>query len=106
MRFLKTAETCGVAPAPIIVCGDSVGGTDTASVCQELGHRTGIPKICAQVLIYPFLQALNFNLPSYQKNAAVAFLSQERTVHFILKYLDEDCSLKEPILAGSHVLRV
>ncbi|XP_068891091.1 arylacetamide deacetylase-like 3 isoform X4 [Aphelocoma coerulescens] len=103
VHFLKTAETYGVDPARIIVCGDSVGGTYTASVCQELGHRTDITKICAQVLIYPFLQALNFNLPSYQKNAAVAFLSQERTVHFILKYLDKDCSLKEPILAGSHV---
>ncbi|XP_048182177.1 arylacetamide deacetylase-like 4 [Corvus hawaiiensis] len=103
VHFLKTAETYGVDPAWIIVCGDSVGGTYTASVCQELGHRTDITKICAQVLIYPFLQALNFNLPSYQKNAAVAFLSRERTVHFILKYLNKDCSLKEPILAGSHV---
>lgn len=90
-------------PTRIIVCGDSVGGTFTASVCQELGQRTDIPKIRAQVLIYPFLQALNFNLPSHQRNAAVAFLSLDRTVRFILKYLNKDCSLKEPILAGSHV---
>ncbi|XP_038015694.1 arylacetamide deacetylase-like 4 [Motacilla alba alba] len=103
VHFLKTADTYGVDPARIIVCGDSAGGTFTASVCQELGHRTDIPKIRAQLLIYPFLQALNFNLPSHQKNAAVAFLSRERTVHFLLKYLNKDCSLKEPILAGSHV---
>uniref|UniRef100_A0A8C0U9H0 Arylacetamide deacetylase-like 4 n=1 Tax=Cyanistes caeruleus TaxID=156563 RepID=A0A8C0U9H0_CYACU len=103
VHFLKTAESFGVDPARIIVCGDSIGGTFTASVCQELGQRTDIPKICAQVLVYPFLQALNFNLPSHQKNAAVAFLSRERTVHFVLKYLNKDCSLKEPILAGSHV---
>lgn len=90
-------------PARVIVCGDSVGGTFTVNVCQELEHRTDIPKIRAQVLIYPFLQALNFNLPSHQKNAAIAFLSRERTVHFILKYLNKDCSLKEPILAGAHV---
>ncbi|XP_039940801.1 arylacetamide deacetylase-like 4 [Hirundo rustica] len=102
-HFLKTAETYGVDPARIIVCGDSVGGTFTASVCQVLGQRTDIPKLRAQVLIYPFLQALNFNLPSHQKNAAVGFLTRERTVHFILKYLNKDCSLKEPILAGSHV---
>ncbi|XP_005528455.1 PREDICTED: arylacetamide deacetylase-like 4 [Pseudopodoces humilis] len=103
VHFLKTAESFGVDPARVVVCGDSIGGTFTASICQELGQRTDIPKICAQVLIYPFLQALNFNLPSHQKNAAVAFLSQERTVHFVLKYLNKDCSLKEPILAGSHV---
>uniref|UniRef100_A0A674G952 Alpha/beta hydrolase fold-3 domain-containing protein n=1 Tax=Taeniopygia guttata TaxID=59729 RepID=A0A674G952_TAEGU len=102
-HFLKTAETYGVDPARIIVCGDSVGGTFTATVCQELGHRTDIPKIRAQVLIYPYLQALNFNLPSHQKNAAVAFLTRERAVRYILKYLNKDCSLKEPILAGSHV---
>ncbi|NXF77505.1 ADCL4 protein, partial [Sclerurus mexicanus] len=103
VHFLETADTYGVDPARIIVCGDSAGGTYTASVCQELGHRTDIPKVRAQVLIYPFLQALNFHLPSHQKNASTAFLSCDRAVHIILKYLNKDCSLKEPILAGSHV---
>ncbi|KFQ72497.1 Arylacetamide deacetylase-like 4, partial [Phaethon lepturus] len=103
VHFMKTAENYGVDPGRIIVCGDSAGGTFTASVCQELVNRRDIPKICAQVLIYPLLQALNFNLPSHQKNAFVAFLSRERTVRFILKYLKKDCSMKEAILAGSHV---
>ncbi|KFP70726.1 Arylacetamide deacetylase-like 4, partial [Acanthisitta chloris] len=103
MHFLKTAEAYGVDPARVIVCGDSAGGTYATRVCQELVNRTDLPKIRAQVLIYPFLQALNFNLPSYQKNAAMAFLSRERTVHFILKYLNKDCAMKEAILAGSHV---
>ncbi|KFM01922.1 Arylacetamide deacetylase-like 4, partial [Aptenodytes forsteri] len=103
VHFLKTAENYGVDPDRIIVCGDSAGGTFTASVCQELVNRKDIPKIRAQVLIYPFLQALNFNLPSHQKNAFIAFLSRERTVHFILRYLKKDCSMKEAILAGSHV---
>ncbi|XP_075028754.1 arylacetamide deacetylase-like 4 isoform X2 [Calonectris borealis] len=103
VHFLKTAENYGVDSDRIILCGDSVGGTFTASVCQELVNRRDIPKIRAQVLIYPFLQALNFNLPSHQKNAFVGFLSRERTVRFILKYLKKDCSMKEAILAGSHV---
>ena len=90
-------------PDRIIACGDSAGGTYTTSVCQELVNRKDIPKIRAQVLIYPFLQALNFNLPSHQKNAFTAFLSRESAVHFILKYLNKDCSMKEAILAGSHV---
>uniref|UniRef100_A0A663LL49 Alpha/beta hydrolase fold-3 domain-containing protein n=1 Tax=Athene cunicularia TaxID=194338 RepID=A0A663LL49_ATHCN len=103
VHFLKTAENYGVDPDRIIACGDSVGGTYTASVCQELVNRGDLPKIRAQVLIYPFLQSLNFNLPSHQKNAFTAFLSQERTVRFILKYLNRDCSMKGAILAGSHV---
>ncbi|KFV42975.1 Arylacetamide deacetylase-like 4, partial [Gavia stellata] len=103
VHFLKTAENYGVDPDRIILCGDSVGGTFTARVCQELVNRTDIPRIRAQVLIYPFLQALNFNLPSHQKNAFTAFLSRERAVHFMLKYLKKDCSMKEAILAGSHV---
>ncbi|KFQ24672.1 Arylacetamide deacetylase-like 4, partial [Merops nubicus] len=103
VHFLKTAESYGVDPDRIIVCGDSVGGTFTTTVCQELVNRRDIPKIRAQVLIYPFLQALNFNLPSHQKNAFTAFLSREREVYFILKYLNKDCSMKEAVLAGSHV---
>ncbi|NXL84354.1 ADCL3 protein, partial [Alectura lathami] len=103
VHFLKTAETYGVDPNRIIVCGDSAGGTFAASTCQELVNRTDIPKIRAQVLIYPFLQAVNFNLPSYQQNAFTGFLSQERTIRYILKYLRKDCSLKEALLAGSHV---
>ncbi|NXO05391.1 ADCL4 protein, partial [Rhinopomastus cyanomelas] len=103
VHFLKTAENYGVDPHRIIICGDSVGGTFTASVCQELVKRRDLPRIRAQVLIYPFLQALNFNLPSYQKNAFTVFLSRERTVHFMLKYLNKDCATKDAILAGSHV---
>ncbi|NXG79666.1 ADCL4 protein, partial [Baryphthengus martii] len=103
VHFLKTAENYGVDPDRVIVCGDSAGGAFTASVCQELVNRRDIPKIRAQVLIYPFLQALNFNLPSYQKNAFTVFLSRERTVRFILKYLNKDCSMTEAILAGSHI---
>ncbi|NWW88276.1 ADCL4 protein, partial [Rhynochetos jubatus] len=103
VHFLKTAEKYGVNPDRIIVCGDSAGGTFTASVCQELVNRRDIPKIRAQVLIYPLLQVLNFNLPSYQKNAFIPFLSRDHTVRFVLKYLRKDCAMKEAILAGSHV---
>ncbi|XP_030319302.1 arylacetamide deacetylase-like 4 isoform X2 [Calypte anna] len=103
VHFLKTAENYGVDPERIIIYGDSAGGTFATSVCQELVNRRDIPKICAQVLIYPFLQSLNFNLPSHQKNASFALFSRERAVHFILKYLQKDCSMKEAVLAGSHV---
>lgn len=100
---MRTAENYGVDPHRIIVCGDSVGGTFAATLCQEVVDRRDGTKIRAQVLIYPFLQALSFNLPSHQKNAFTAFLSREHTVQFILKYLNRDNALKDAILAGSHV---
>ncbi|KFO77288.1 Arylacetamide deacetylase-like 4, partial [Cuculus canorus] len=103
VHFMKTAETYGVDPDRILVCGDSAGGNFAARVCQELVDRRDIPKISAQVLIYPFLQALNFNLPSHQKNAFTAFLTQECLVRFVLKYLRKDCSLLPATVAGSHV---
>ncbi|XP_025951283.1 arylacetamide deacetylase-like 4 isoform X2 [Dromaius novaehollandiae] len=103
VRFLQTAADYGVDSDRIILCGDSAGGTYTARVCQELANRTDFPNVCAQVMIYPFLQALNFNLTSHQKNAFIPILSWKHTVHFILKYLNKDPSMKEAILAGSHV---
>ncbi|NXU50018.1 ADCL4 protein, partial [Turnix velox] len=103
VHFLKAAENYGVDPTRIIACGDSAGGTFAASVCQELVNRSDLPKIRAQILIYPFLQALNFQLPSHQLNAAIAFLPRDRTVHFILKYLNKDCSMRDAVIAGSHV---
>ncbi|XP_042687231.1 arylacetamide deacetylase-like 3 isoform X7 [Centrocercus urophasianus] len=103
IHFLKTAKNYGVDPHQIIVCGDSAGGTFATTACQELVNRTDIPKIRAQILIYPFLQSLNFNLPSHQKSASIGLLSLERMVCFILMYLRKDCSLMEAVLAGSHV---
>ncbi|XP_021273350.1 arylacetamide deacetylase-like 3 [Numida meleagris] len=103
IHFLKTAENYGVDPTRIIVCGDSAGGTFATSTCQELASRTDIPKIRAQLLIYPFLQGVNFNLPSHQKNASIGMLSLERMICSILMYLRKDCSLMEAVLAGSHV---
>ncbi|KGL79572.1 Arylacetamide deacetylase-like 4, partial [Tinamus guttatus] len=103
VHFLETAENYGVDPDRIIICGDSAGATFSTSVCQELVNRTDIPKIRAQVMIYPYLQGLNFNLPSYQKNAFIPVLSQKRLIHFIIKYLNKDSALEEALLAGSHV---
>lgn len=46
---------------------------------------------------------MNFNLPSHQKNAFIAFFSREHTVSSTLKHLKKDCSIKEAILAGPQV---
>ncbi|XP_066493604.1 arylacetamide deacetylase-like 3 [Tiliqua scincoides] len=102
-HFLEAAEDHGVDPAQVVVAGDSAGGNLAASVCQSLAGRPGLPKVRAQILIYPLLQAIDFNLPSYQQNRAVPLLFQERTAFYVLQYLKGDASLLKEVLESSHV---
>ncbi|XP_066493632.1 arylacetamide deacetylase-like 3 isoform X2 [Tiliqua scincoides] len=102
-HFLEAAEDHGVDPAQVIVAGDSAGGNLAAAVCQALASSPGLPKVRAQILIYPGLQGIDFNLPSYQQNRAVPPLFRERVAFYVLQYLNGDASLMEEVLEGSHV---
>ncbi|KAJ7412414.1 hypothetical protein WISP_97139 [Willisornis vidua] len=102
-HLLRTAQDHGVDPARVIICGDSSGGTLTAAVAQALVNRGDVPKLRAQILIYPFLQSVDFNLPSYQQNERVPILLKERTVILGLKYFNKDLSLISEVFKGSHV---
>nr|XP_060615062.1 arylacetamide deacetylase-like 4 [Anolis sagrei ordinatus] len=103
VHFMRTAETYGVDPALVALGGDSVGGNLAASVCQALVTRFDLPKPLAQVLIYPGLQAIDFDLPSYQQNRAVPILYREHVVAAALKYLNKDLSVTESVVQGRHV---
>ncbi|KAM6296254.1 arylacetamide deacetylase-like 4 [Aegotheles albertisi] len=103
IHFLRTAQDYGVDPSRIIICGDSSGGTLAAAVAQTLGNRRDLPKLRAQILIYPFLQCVDLNLPSYQQNEKVPILLKERTVALGLKYLNKDLSVMEAMFKGCHV---
>uniref|UniRef100_A0ABM5EL79 Arylacetamide deacetylase-like 4 n=1 Tax=Pogona vitticeps TaxID=103695 RepID=A0ABM5EL79_9SAUR len=102
-HFLEAAEEYGVDKTRIVVAGDSAGGNLAASVCQALASKPGLVKVRAQILIYPLLQGVDFNLPSYQQNQAVPFSFRARTVFFCLQYLNGDPSPLEEVLKGSHV---
>uniref|UniRef100_A0A8C8S432 Alpha/beta hydrolase fold-3 domain-containing protein n=1 Tax=Pelusios castaneus TaxID=367368 RepID=A0A8C8S432_9SAUR len=102
-HFMTTAEEYGVDPTRIIICGDSSGGTLTTAVCQTLVNRRDLPKVRAQIILYPFLQGLDFNLPSYQQNGLVPFLLRERTLTLGMQYLNKDLSLMKDVLDGCHV---
>ncbi|XP_008489452.2 arylacetamide deacetylase-like 4 [Calypte anna] len=103
IHFMRNAQDYGVDPSRIIVCGDSSGGTLTAAVAQALVNRRDLPRLRAQILIYPFLQSVDFNLPSYQQNEGVPILLKERTIALGLKYLNKDLSVIEAALKGCHV---
>uniref|UniRef100_A0A8C3SR15 Alpha/beta hydrolase fold-3 domain-containing protein n=1 Tax=Chelydra serpentina TaxID=8475 RepID=A0A8C3SR15_CHESE len=103
VHFMTTAQDYGVDPTRIIICGDSSGGTLAAAVCQTLVSRTDLPKPRAQIMLYPFLQAVDFNLPSYQQNGSVPLLLRKRTLTLGMQYLNKDLSLIKDVLEGSHV---
>ncbi|XP_077776377.1 arylacetamide deacetylase-like 4 [Podarcis muralis] len=101
--FLKNAKEYGVDPSHIAIAGESSGGTFTAAICQELVTREDLPRVRAQVLIYPFLQGLDFNLPSYQQNHSVPPMFRKRTVKVGLTYLTGKTMNVDGVLKGAHV---
>ncbi|KAK1198439.1 ADCL4 protein, partial [Pygoscelis papua] len=103
IHFMKNIEHYGVDPARIIICGDSAGGNLAAAVSQTLAGRSDLPRLRAQILIYPGLQALDFNLPSYQQNQRVPLLFRECAAFFVLQYLNGDAPNLEEVLEGSHM---
>ncbi|KFV54609.1 Arylacetamide deacetylase-like 4, partial [Tyto alba] len=103
IHFMRTAQDYGVDPSRIIICGDSSGGTLTAAVAQALVNRRDLPKLRAQILIYPFLQSVNFDLPSYQQNKGIPILLKERTLALGLKYLNMDLSITGALLKHCHI---
>ncbi|XP_027699779.1 arylacetamide deacetylase-like 4 isoform X2 [Vombatus ursinus] len=103
IHFLRTLETFEVDPSRVIMCGDSAGGTSATSVCQTLVTQPDLPKIRAQILIYPYLQGFNFQLPSYQQNKYIPFLSWNTVISCMFRYLDIHPSWETTILNGSHV---
>ncbi|ERE83535.1 arylacetamide deacetylase-like 4-like protein [Cricetulus griseus] len=103
IHFLKSLKTYGVDPSRVVICGESIGGSAAASILQILLGRLDLPKIRAQVLIYPILQAINFQLPSHLQNQNVPFLTRDLMITCILNYFSIDPSWKDVILTGSYI---
>ncbi|NXW67532.1 AAAD deacetylase, partial [Hirundo rustica] len=94
----------GVDPARVCVAGDSAGGNLAAAVAQQLLEDPEVKtKLKAQVLIYPALQALDLNLPSYQDNADKPLLSRSLMVRFWSEYFTSDPALREAMASNRHV---
>eukprot|EP00071_Canis_lupus_P054433 XP_544560.4 arylacetamide deacetylase-like 3 [Canis lupus familiaris] len=102
-HFLKSLNVYGVDPDRVVVCGDSVGGAVATVVCQKFLGCPDLPKIRAQILIYAQLQAVHFQLPSYQQNKNVPLASRDFAFYCWHRYLDIKPSWKSTVLKGAHL---
>ncbi|MGH0158161.1 UNVERIFIED_CONTAM: hypothetical protein FKN15_035155 [Acipenser sinensis] len=87
----------------IAVSGDSAGGNLAAAVAQQLQEDPEIQvDLKAQVLLYPALQALDMNTPSYQQNEYMPILPKTLMVRFWSEYFTSDLSLFHAMMSNSH----
>ncbi|XP_054839779.1 arylacetamide deacetylase-like [Eublepharis macularius] len=100
----KVLERYNVEPSRVCVSGDSAGGNLAAAVAQQLLHDPEVKvKLKIQVLIYPALQTLDLNLPSYKENADMPILPKSLMVRFWSEYFTTETSLKEAMETNQHV---
>uniref|UniRef100_A0A8C5LEN4 Arylacetamide deacetylase n=1 Tax=Jaculus jaculus TaxID=51337 RepID=A0A8C5LEN4_JACJA len=95
--------TYGVDPQRVAVSGDSAGGNLAAAVTQQLIYAKS--KLKAQVLIYPALQALDMDLPSYQENSHFPILPRSSMVWFWSEYFTTDRAVEKAMLLNQHIPR-
>ncbi|XP_040423299.1 arylacetamide deacetylase-like isoform X2 [Cygnus olor] len=94
----------GVDPNRVCVAGDSAGGNLAAAVAQKLLEDSEVTtRLRAQVLLYPALQTLDLNLPSYQQNENGLILPKSLMVRFWSEYFTSDSSLREAMASNRHV---
>ncbi|XP_025053871.1 arylacetamide deacetylase-like 4 [Alligator sinensis] len=103
IHFMRNSEDYTVDPTRIITAGDSAGAYLAAIVTQTLSSSPNLPKLRAQVLMCPFVQGLDFNLPSYQQYCRIPILSREEVAFFALQWLKGDTSMLKPALEGAHI---
>ncbi|XP_053455542.1 arylacetamide deacetylase [Nycticebus coucang] len=104
--FLRTEVLAkyGVNPERIGISGDSAGGNLAAAVTQQLLDDPDVKiKLKIQVLIYPALQPLDFDLPSYRENSHFPVLSKSLMVRFWSEYFTTDRSLEKAMLSNQHI---
>ncbi|NXF32538.1 AAAD deacetylase, partial [Nyctibius bracteatus] len=94
----------GVDPDRVCVAGDSAGGNLAAAVAQQLLEDSEVEtKLKAQALIYPALQTIDLNLPSFQENANKPILPRSLMIDFLSEYFTSDPSLREAMASNRHV---
>eukprot|EP00058_Branchiostoma_floridae_P007630 XP_002593118.1 hypothetical protein BRAFLDRAFT_209839 [Branchiostoma floridae] len=104
-HFLQHASEYGVDPTRIGVAGDSAGGNLAAAVALRLSKddKKKFPPLKLQALIYPALQAFDFQTPSYVSGHRFFVLLPAKTMTgFWIRYLNNNMSLVDTFANNGH----
>lgn len=92
-----------VNPTRVAVSGDSAGGNLAAAVTQQLlDDPQQQIHFKAQGLLYPVMQALDLNTPSYQQNQDMPLLPRTLMVRFWSEYFTSDKELFKAMMTNTH----
>lgn len=72
-----------------------IGGNLAAAVAMAMGQEKSPNPICMTNLIYPTLQFVNFQLPSYRQNPDRPILDAALMMQFALNYIGYVCDIVE-----------
>ncbi|XP_078523663.1 arylacetamide deacetylase-like [Lissotriton helveticus] len=100
----EVVDQYNVDPGRICVSGDSAGGNLAAAVTQQLQEDIEVkfkPKM--QALVYPALQTIDLDTPSYRDNSNLAFLRRWDMVKMWSNYFVIDKSLREAMESNTHI---
>uniref|UniRef100_A0A8I3WJR7 Neutral cholesterol ester hydrolase 1 n=1 Tax=Callithrix jacchus TaxID=9483 RepID=A0A8I3WJR7_CALJA len=99
----KVLEKYMVDPGRIGISGDSAGGNLAAAVGQQFTQDASLKnKLKLQALIYPVLQALDFNTPSYQQNMNTPILPRYVMVKYWVDYFKGNYDFVQAMIVNNH----
>ncbi|KAM3835532.1 arylacetamide deacetylase isoform 2-T2 [Vipera latastei] len=104
--FLQSSilEKYNVDPSRIGIAGDSAGGNLAAAVTQQLLDDPDVKtKFKIQALIYPGLQSIDLELPSYQDNKNMPILPKTILIKFFSEYITSEESFAKALETNQHV---
>uniref|UniRef100_A0A2I3SYQ2 Neutral cholesterol ester hydrolase 1 n=1 Tax=Pan troglodytes TaxID=9598 RepID=A0A2I3SYQ2_PANTR len=92
-----------VDPGRICISGDSAGGNLAAALGQQFTQDASLKnKLKLQALIYPVLQALDFNTPSYQQNVNTPILPRYVMVKYWVDYFKGNYDFVQAMIVNNH----
>ncbi|ELK13614.1 Arylacetamide deacetylase-like 1 [Pteropus alecto] len=99
----EVLQKYSVDPGRIGISGDSAGGNLAAVLCQQFSQDVNLKKkLKVQALIYPVLQALDFNTPSYQQNVNIPILPRHTMVKYWVEYFKASYDFVQAMVVNNH----
>lgn len=100
--FMDHALDYGVDPEKIAIAGDSAGGNLAAAISLSLRNQEFYPRPKQQILVYPALQAVDFNTPSNHLQEYHPLTAKIGTVSVWLRHAFGSISLRDQVYNNLH----